>query len=541
MGSTNSRHVSRPSSRRVNHTKRFSLSSLLPCGASTSRATYEIEDHPTELLVDSATDFNDQVQKVTEESSLSHSTEAGISRSHAQTGTSFGSSIQSCENANLQDSSRSVATSNQRECLFKRKELVPPYEVSTDHSYNESYRDSSDTASPSFVEQKSSDPVSVNSSANKDAVNNIDNLEDSSIRPISHETLHLRSSSPQVFEDSGSHEHYVESHSSAAIASQNSDSSPSSQGADLPVTSLLQENESHEETIPPSLGFLVPDRERGHVNEGVLHVDVVTISSNTLSYSNTDAIDRSTRRNGRRPFWDAFSNRSSRRFRISPTIVFSAGDPDDIASQDQWFLDLSSGFSNDEVGEDFEYLGSRIRRSNARMLHSRSQIWERLRDGLNETDRWTNSCPLGLHPDGRCFCEPFSMTEESNTRASMSRIVMLAEALFEFLDEVHRQPTPFSLSVASLPAPESVVDAFPLKCHKTVGTADGVSNTEQCHICLVEYEEGDKIRVLPCNHEFHMACVDKWLKEIHGICPLCRGNVCGGGFTGSSASNTEVA
>ncbi|XP_054807406.1 uncharacterized protein LOC129309740 isoform X1 [Prosopis cineraria] len=122
----------------------------------------------------------------------------------------------------------------------------------------------------------------------------------------------------------------------------------------------------------------------------------------------------------------------------------------------------------------------------------------------------------------------------------MSRIVLLAEALFGFLDELHRQPTPFSLSMASLPAAESVVDSFPLRCHKMVDTADGGSNTEQCYICLVEYEEGDKIRVLPCNHEFHMACVDKWLKEIHGICPLCRGNV-SEGFTESSASDTQTS
>ena len=58
------------------------------------------------------------------------------------------------------------------------------------------------------------------------------------------------------------------------------------------------------------------------------------------------------------------------------------------------------------------------------------QIWERLRGGLDEGSRRTTTCPTGLHPDGMCSCDSL-MAEESSTRASISRIVMLAEALFE--------------------------------------------------------------------------------------------------------------
>ncbi|KAG2116946.1 hypothetical protein DEU56DRAFT_839651 [Suillus clintonianus] len=47
---------------------------------------------------------------------------------------------------------------------------------------------------------------------------------------------------------------------------------------------------------------------------------------------------------------------------------------------------------------------------------------------------------------------------------------------------------------------------------------------ETCPICIVDFEEGDELRVLPCEgkHRFHQACVDPWLLELSGSCPLCR-------------------
>ena len=59
------------------------------------------------------------------------------------------------------------------------------------------------------------------------------------------------------------------------------------------------------------------------------------------------------------------------------------------------------------------------------------QIWERLHGGLDERRGRTTFCASGLHPDGTCSCETVLISEESSSRTSISRIVMLAEALFE--------------------------------------------------------------------------------------------------------------
>ena len=43
-----------------------------------------------------------------------------------------------------------------------------------------------------------------------------------------------------------------------------------------------------------------------------------------------------------------------------------------------------------------------------------------------------------------------------------------------------------------------------------------------CSICTEDFERGQDVRVLPCNHSFHPACIDPWLLNVSGTCPLCR-------------------
>ncbi|KAL0410780.1 UNVERIFIED_CONTAM: hypothetical protein Slati_3667700, partial [Sesamum latifolium] len=58
-------------------------------------------------------------------------------------------------------------------------------------------------------------------------------------------------------------------------------------------------------------------------------------------------------------------------------------------------------------------------------------VSERLLGGLNEGDEQTTFCASGLHLDGTCSCDSFFTAEESRSLASISQIIMLAEALFE--------------------------------------------------------------------------------------------------------------
>jgi hypothetical protein len=54
-------------------------------------------------------------------------------------------------------------------------------------------------------------------------------------------------------------------------------------------------------------------------------------------------------------------------------------------------------------------------------------------------------------------------------------------------------------------------------------------NDNFCVICMEHFVEGDRLRVLPCGHSFHVGCIDRWLSGSHSHfecytsgCPTCK-------------------
>ncbi|NWI95339.1 RNF6 ligase, partial [Pitta sordida] len=56
--------------------------------------------------------------------------------------------------------------------------------------------------------------------------------------------------------------------------------------------------------------------------------------------------------------------------------------------------------------------------------------------------------------------------------------------------------------------------------------------SKTCSVCINEYATGNKLRQLPCRHEFHIHCIDRWLSE-NSTCPICRQPVLGSNATGN--------
>lgn len=46
----------------------------------------------------------------------------------------------------------------------------------------------------------------------------------------------------------------------------------------------------------------------------------------------------------------------------------------------------------------------------------------------------------------------------------------------------------------------------------------------KCSICLLEYENGEFVKIFECKHHFHKTCCENWLK-INKTCPMCRRDI----------------
>ncbi|KAK6931087.1 Zinc finger, RING-type [Dillenia turbinata] len=69
---------------------------------------------------------------------------------------------------------------------------------------------------------------------------------------------------------------------------------------------------------------------------------------------------------------------------------------------------------------------------------------------------------------------------------------------------------------------QAFIDALPVFMYKEIM---GVREPFDCAVCLCEFTEKDKLRLLPlCSHAFHIDCIDTWLLS-NSTCPLCRGTL----------------
>jgi len=50
-------------------------------------------------------------------------------------------------------------------------------------------------------------------------------------------------------------------------------------------------------------------------------------------------------------------------------------------------------------------------------------------------------------------------------------------------------------------------------------------HNEACAVCLEDFVDGVRIKVLPCDHGFHPACIDPWLNERSELCPICKQSI----------------
>ncbi|KAF9605621.1 hypothetical protein IFM89_017964 [Coptis chinensis] len=98
-----------------------------------------------------------------------------------------------------------------------------------------------------------------------------------------------------------------------------------------------------------------------------------------------------------------------------------------------------------------------------------------------------------------------------------------------FISRSRRRQEPLIIYATQVPESrgldESVIRSIPILQFKKTELEIEQRNLFECAVCLNEFQEEEKLRILPkCTHVFHIDCIDIWLQN-NANCPLCRSSI----------------
>jgi len=92
-------------------------------------------------------------------------------------------------------------------------------------------------------------------------------------------------------------------------------------------------------------------------------------------------------------------------------------------------------------------------------------------------------------------------------------------------------------------ASQNDIDRLPTRRFELQAPPDDTDPTSttapMCAICRSFFSYGDTLRKLPCSHEFHSTCIDRWLPA-NNSCPLCRSKITGSSARTASSRTSRV-
>lgn len=125
--------------------------------------------------------------------------------------------------------------------------------------------------------------------------------------------------------------------------------------------------------------------------------------------------------------------------------------------------------------------------------------------------------------------DPFRQNLQENTIDQLNRIStldILQEFMFDMNDMLSYSDAQDSYDEleeytqendVKIVVPEEEVN----KLRERLYEKDKCKN-ENCAICLEDFKDLERVKILDCDHNFHPDCIDPWLKQYSNKCPLCR-------------------